>query len=133
MSPISKCYGSEFIWCPCYALACHEYGIFEVFLLLLLVFRCCYMNIHCLGCLIIMKSFFVLRNLESLTLGRDQVGDGFFHALADCSMLKRLDVHDATLGNGAQEILINHDQLCHLELIKCQMMRVSVRWSNFIL
>ncbi|XP_044472422.1 F-box/LRR-repeat protein 15 isoform X2 [Mangifera indica] len=81
--------------------------------------------------LLVMNMVF-LRNLESLTLGRYEVGDGFFHALADCSMLKRLDVHDATLGNGAQEILINHDQLCHLELIKCRMMRVSVRCPQLV-
>lgn len=80
-----------------------------------------------------MKAFCVLRNLEALTLGRYQVGDAFFHALADCSMLKRLNVYDATLGNGIQEIPINHDQLRHLELTKCRMMRVSIRWSNVIL
>lgn len=69
----------------------------------------------------------VSRNLEVLTLGRGQLGDIFFHALADCYLLKRLNINDATLGNGIQEILINHDSLYHLQLTKCRVMRVSIR------
>lgn len=71
--------------------------------------------------------FLIVRNLEALTLGRGQLGDAFFHALADCSMLKSLNVNDATLGNGVQEIPINHDQLRRLEITKCRVMRVSIR------
>ncbi|KAJ0031974.1 hypothetical protein Pint_13684 [Pistacia integerrima] len=81
--------------------------------------------------LLVMKAV-LLRNLEALTLGRYQVGDTFFHALADCSKLKRLNVYDATLGNGIQEIPINHDQLRHLELTKCRMMRVSIRCPQLV-
>ncbi|KAL9442099.1 hypothetical protein AB3S75_020582 [Citrus x aurantiifolia] len=77
--------------------------------------------------LLVMKAVSLLRNLEALTLGRGQLGDAFFHALADCSMLKSLNVNDATLGNGVQEIPINHDQLRHLEITKCRVMRVSIR------
>lgn len=42
-------------------------------------------------------------------------------------MLNRLNVNDATLGNGVQEIPINHDQLHYLEVTKCRVMRVSIR------
>ncbi|KAI5556500.1 hypothetical protein BDE02_18G039900 [Populus trichocarpa] len=77
--------------------------------------------------LLVMKAVSSLRNLESLTLGKGQLGDPFFHALGDCSMLKNLNVNDATLGNGIQEIPINHDRLCHLQLTKCRVMRISVR------
>jgi hypothetical protein len=71
--------------------------------------------------------FVLIRNLEVLTLGRGQLGDTFFHALADCYLLKRLNVNDATLGNGIQEVQINHDSLRQLQLTKCRVMRVSVR------
>ncbi|XP_027333810.1 F-box/LRR-repeat protein 15 isoform X3 [Abrus precatorius] len=77
--------------------------------------------------MLVMKAISSLRNLEVLTLGRGQIADTFFHALADCSMLKRLNINDSTLGNGIQEISINHDRLCHLQLTKCRVMRIAVR------
>ncbi|WCJ29335.1 F-box family protein [Euphorbia peplus] len=80
-------------------------------------------NIH----LLVMKAVSSLRNLEVLTLGRGQLADPFFHALAECTMLKSLNVNDATLGNGVQEIPINHDRLRHLQLTKCRVVRISVR------
>jgi hypothetical protein len=70
------------------------------------------------------------RNLETLTVGKGQLGDPFFGALGDCIMLKSLNVNDATLGSGIQEIPINHDRLCHLQLTKCRVMRISVRWNT---
>ncbi|XP_027354138.1 F-box/LRR-repeat protein 15-like isoform X2 [Abrus precatorius] len=76
---------------------------------------------------LVMKAISSLRNLEVLTLGRGHIADSFFHALADCSMLKRLSINDAILGSGIQEISINHDRLCHLQLIKCRVMRIAVR------
>lgn len=76
---------------------------------------------------LVMRAVSSLRNLEVLTLGRGQLGDTFFHALADCYLLKRLNVNDATLGNGIQDVPINHDTLRHLQLTKCRVMRVSVR------
>ncbi|XP_043811317.1 F-box/LRR-repeat protein 15 isoform X2 [Manihot esculenta] len=80
-------------------------------------------NMH----LLVMKAVYSLRNLQVLTLGRGQLGDHFFHALAECNMLKSLNVNDATLGNGVQEIPINHDRLHHLQLTKCRVVRISVR------
>ncbi|XWS26471.1 hypothetical protein CRYUN_Cryun26dG0035300 [Craigia yunnanensis] len=77
--------------------------------------------------LLVMKAVSSLRNLEALTLGKGQVGDAFFLALAECSMLRSLDVNDAILGNGVQEITINHDQLCDLKVTKCRVMRISIR------
>ncbi|RYR05982.1 hypothetical protein Ahy_B06g085793 isoform D [Arachis hypogaea] len=77
--------------------------------------------------LLVMKAISSLRNLEVLTLGRGQIADTFFHALGDCSMLKRLNINDSTLGNGIQEISINHERLCHIQLTKCRVMRIAVR------
>ncbi|XP_028777348.1 F-box/LRR-repeat protein 15 isoform X2 [Neltuma alba] len=77
--------------------------------------------------MLVMKAISSLRNLEVLTLGKGQILDNFFHALADCTMLKKLNINDATLGNGIQEISIYHDRLCHLQLTKCRVMRISVR------
>ncbi|XP_038699371.1 F-box/LRR-repeat protein 15 [Tripterygium wilfordii] len=74
-----------------------------------------------------MQAVSSLRNLEALTLGRGQLGETFFLALAECNMLKSLNVIDATPGTGIQEILINHDRLRHLELTKCRVMRISIR------
>lgn len=68
-----------------------------------------------------------LRNLEVLTLGKGQLGDTFFHALADCCMLKNLVINDAILGSGIQEIPIFHDRLRHLQITKCRVLRISVR------
>ncbi|KAF3446108.1 hypothetical protein FNV43_RR11287 [Rhamnella rubrinervis] len=76
---------------------------------------------------LVMKAVSSLRNLEVLTLGRGPLQDIFFHSLADCHMLKSLNVNDATLGNGIQEIPVNHDRLRHLQLTKCRVMRISIR------
>ncbi|XP_020236572.1 F-box/LRR-repeat protein 15 [Cajanus cajan] len=76
---------------------------------------------------LVMKAISSLRNLEALTLGRGHIMDNFFHALADCSMLRRLSINDAILGSGIQEISVNHDRLCHLQLTKCRVMRIAVR------
>ncbi|KAE8687597.1 F-box/LRR-repeat protein 15 [Hibiscus syriacus] len=80
-------------------------------------------NMH----LLVMRTVSSLRNLEALILGRGQLGDAFFHALVECSMLRSLDVNDAILGNGVQEIPINHDRLCDLKVTKCRVMRLSIR------
>ncbi|XP_021277643.1 F-box/LRR-repeat protein 15 isoform X2 [Herrania umbratica] len=80
-------------------------------------------NIH----LLVMKAVISLRNLEALTLAKGQLGDAFFHALSECSMLSSLDVNDAILGNGIQEIPINHERLRDLKVTKCRVMRISIR------
>ncbi|KAL5559537.1 hypothetical protein UlMin_035748 [Ulmus minor] len=77
--------------------------------------------------LLVMKAVYSLRNLEVLTLGKGTLVDSFFHSLADCHVLKGLNINDATLGNGIQEIPINHDKLRHLQLTKCRVMRISIR------
>ncbi|KAM7510742.1 hypothetical protein LguiB_009617 [Lonicera macranthoides] len=76
---------------------------------------------------LVMKAFSSLRNLESLTLGKGQIGETFFQALTDCQKLKTLIVNDATLGNGIQEIPIYHDRLRQLQIVKCRVLRISVR------
>ncbi|KAK6927218.1 F-box domain [Dillenia turbinata] len=77
--------------------------------------------------LLVTEAVSSLRNLEVLTLGKGQLGDSFFHALVDCHMLRSLIVNEATLGNGIQEIPINHDRLRHLQITKCRVLRISVR------
>ncbi|GMP49654.1 hypothetical protein CsSME_00016573 [Camellia sinensis var. sinensis] len=69
----------------------------------------------------------LLRNLEALTLGKGQIGETFFQALTDCQLLKGLVIHDATLGNGIQETPIYHDRLRQLQIVKCRVLRISVR------
>ncbi|KAM3266366.1 F-box/LRR-repeat protein 15 [Capsicum annuum] len=81
------------------------------------------LNIHPLA----MKVVSSLRNLDALTLGRGQLGETFFQALTDCHVLKSLIINDATLGNGIQEIPIYHDRLHLLQLVKCRVLRVSIR------
>lgn len=74
--------------------------------------------------------FIVSRNLETLSLGRGQLGETFFQALTDCHVLRSLTINDATLGNGIQEIPISHDSLRLLQLVKCRVLRVSIRLCN---
>ncbi|KAL2346599.1 hypothetical protein Fmac_000599 [Flemingia macrophylla] len=76
---------------------------------------------------LVMRAISSLRNLEALTLARGHIMDNFFHTLADCPLLRRLSINDATLGSGVQEISVNHDRLCHLQLTKCRVMRIAVR------
>ncbi|KAI3811517.1 hypothetical protein L1987_21241 [Smallanthus sonchifolius] len=76
---------------------------------------------------LVMQAISSLRNLEFLTLGKGQLGETFFQALTDCTMLKNLIVTDAILGNGIQEILIYHDSLQHIQIVKCRVVRISVR------
>ncbi|KAK4487482.1 hypothetical protein RD792_005877 [Penstemon davidsonii] len=76
---------------------------------------------------LVMTAVSSLRNLEVLTLGKGQLGEIFFEVITDCHMLKSLTVNDATVGNGIQEILIHHDRLCNLQIVKCRVLRVSIR------
>ncbi|XP_028076765.1 F-box/LRR-repeat protein 15-like isoform X1 [Camellia sinensis] len=76
---------------------------------------------------LVMKAVSSLRNLEALTLGKGQIGETFFQALTDCQLLKSLVINDATLGNGIQEIPIYHDRLRQLQIVKCRVLRISVR------
>ncbi|KAJ0749277.1 putative F-box domain, leucine-rich repeat domain superfamily, F-box-like domain superfamily [Helianthus annuus] len=76
---------------------------------------------------LVMQAISSLRNLEYLTLGKGQLGETFFQALTDCTMLKSLTVTDAILGNGIQEIPIYHDSLQHIHIVKCRVVRISVR------
>ncbi|KAK4490917.1 hypothetical protein RD792_001636 [Penstemon davidsonii] len=76
---------------------------------------------------LVMKAIYSLRNLEILSLGKGQLGETFFQALTDCHMLRSLTVNDATLGNGIQEIPFYHDMLRDLHIVKCRVLRVSIR------
>ncbi|XP_058204418.1 F-box/LRR-repeat protein 15 [Rhododendron vialii] len=76
---------------------------------------------------LVMKAVCALRNLGDITLGKGQLGENFFQALTDCQLLKSLVIIDATLGNGIQEIPIYHDRLRQLQIVKCRVLRVTVR------
>ncbi|KAI3994998.1 hypothetical protein MKX01_019812 [Papaver californicum] len=68
-----------------------------------------------------------LRKLKTLILGKGQLGDAFFQSLDECIALRTLCINDAALGNGVQEIPVNHETLRHLQIIKCRVVRISVR------
>ncbi|CAH9127401.1 unnamed protein product [Cuscuta epithymum] len=74
-----------------------------------------------------LKAVYSLRNLEALTLSKGQFGETLFQALPDCHALNTLVISDSTLGNGIQEIPIYHERLRCLQLVKCRVLRVSVR------
>ncbi|CAO2816627.1 unnamed protein product [Amaranthus hypochondriacus] len=82
--------------------------------------------------MLVMRAVALLRNLVALTLGRGQLGEAFFNNLSDCPLLTQLVVCDAALGNGVQEISINHDRLQHLQVTKCRVLRVSVRCPKLV-
>lgn len=77
--------------------------------------------------MLVMKAASSLRSIETLTLGKGQVGEGFFQIFTDCHLLKNMVISDATLGNSIQEIPICHDRLKHLQIMKCRVLRISVR------
>lgn len=69
------------------------------------------------------------RNLEILTLGRGPLSDGFFYLLAGCESLQSLSIMDATLGSGgAQEIQLRHESLRTLQILKCRVLRIAIRF-----
>ncbi|KAI0516260.1 hypothetical protein KFK09_008932 [Dendrobium nobile] len=69
----------------------------------------------------------VLLCLETLYLGKGQLGDGFFQALTDCPALNSLSIYDTSFGNGIQEISVHHDRLHELKIVKCRVLRVAIR------
>lgn len=76
---------------------------------------------------LVVRAVSILRNIESLTLGKGQVGEAFFQTFTDCHLLKKMIISDATLGNSIQEIPIFHDRLKHLHIMKCRVLRISIR------
>ncbi|PKA52374.1 F-box/LRR-repeat protein 15 [Apostasia shenzhenica] len=77
--------------------------------------------------MLVMEAMIALRGLETLCLGKGQLGDGFFNALTDCHRLNSLSIYDTFLGNGFQEISLHHDKLRKLSIVKCRVLRVSIR------
>ncbi|XP_039124924.1 F-box/LRR-repeat protein 15 isoform X1 [Dioscorea cayenensis subsp. rotundata] len=76
---------------------------------------------------LVMDAMTNLRRLETLVLGGGQLGDSFFYALTDCSTLNCLRISDASLGNGMQEITVNHERLRDLRILKCRTLRISIK------
>ncbi len=64
-----------------------------------------------------------------LTLGKGILSDGFFHVLTECISLRKLSITDAILGSGsAQEIQLQHVSLCCLQIMKCRVLRIAIRF-----
>uniref|UniRef100_A0ACD5TPF6 Uncharacterized protein n=1 Tax=Avena sativa TaxID=4498 RepID=A0ACD5TPF6_AVESA len=79
---------------------------------------------------LVMNAITFLRHLKTLTMGKGQLGDFFFQALSECPLLNTLTVSDASLGSGIQEVTVNHDGLCELQIVKCRALRISIRCSQ---
>ncbi|KAJ1257041.1 hypothetical protein BS78_K228700 [Paspalum vaginatum] len=80
--------------------------------------------------LLVLEAIMFLRHLKMLTMGKGQLGEAFFQALAECPLLTSLTVTDASLGTGIQEVTVNHDGLRELQILKCRALRISVRCST---
>ncbi|KAH9321095.1 hypothetical protein KI387_015734 [Taxus chinensis] len=76
---------------------------------------------------LVCEAMYSLRNLKVLVLGRGSLSEGFFSGLVNCSVLDRLSISEATLGNSTQEILVRHDSLRHLQITRCRVTRISIR------
>ncbi|XP_077240958.1 F-box/LRR-repeat protein 15-like [Tasmannia lanceolata] len=81
---------------------------------------------------LVMEAMRSLRNIETLILGKGELGDVFFHSLTGCVVLNRLRISDAFIGNGVQEISVFHDRLRHLQVIRCRLLRISVRCPQLV-
>ncbi|XP_062205035.1 F-box/LRR-repeat protein 15-like isoform X6 [Phragmites australis] len=79
---------------------------------------------------LVLEAIMFLRHLKTLTMGKGQLGEAFFQALAECPLLTTLAVSDASLGSGIQEVTVNHDGLRKLHILKCRALRISVRCSQ---
>ncbi|PKU79035.1 F-box/LRR-repeat protein 15 isoform X2 [Dendrobium catenatum] len=77
--------------------------------------------------MLVLEAMTSLRCLETLYLGKGQLGDGFFQALTDCPALNSLSIYDTSFGNGIQEISVHHDRLHELKIVKCRVLRVAIR------
>ncbi|GBG72416.1 hypothetical protein CBR_g11995 [Chara braunii] len=70
-----------------------------------------------------------LTHLETLVLGKGIFSESlFWHISTECPSLKRLSITEAVLGSThAQEILVRHDSLQELQIVKCRVIRIAVR------
>ncbi|GER32569.1 F-box/LRR-repeat protein, partial [Striga asiatica] len=74
-----------------------------------------------------MKAICLLSHLEVLILGKGQLGENFFEMLSDCHKLRSLTINDATLCGGTQDVFVDHDSLRDLQIVKCRILRVTIR------
>ncbi|XP_057832760.2 F-box/LRR-repeat protein 15 isoform X2 [Cryptomeria japonica] len=73
------------------------------------------------------EAMYSLRNLEVLVLGRGPLSERFFTGLVDCPVLHQLSISEASLGNSSQDIQVQHESLRHLQMIRCRVIRISIR------
>ena len=126
MPSLPECNGTQFAWChKCRNASAGSNNVFKVSPLLP----------HFLSLLLAISFVLLLysskgvscRHLKTLTMGKGQLGESFFQALAECPLLTTLTVTDASLGSGIQEVTVNHDGLRELQILKCRALRISVR------
>lgn len=66
-------------------------------------------------------------------MGRGFLSDGFFYLLSGSESLQSLSITDATLGSGgAQEIQLKHESLRYLQVVKCRVLRIAIRFTFFL-
>lgn len=102
---------------------CFRYG--ELSTQILIVFRCC----DGMQMTFILLHWYIHRGLRNLNLHKGILTDSFFTALATgCFALQQLSITDAILGmGGSQEVLVRHENLQQLHVIKCRVMRIAIR------
>lgn len=94
---------------------------------MILLFILLSVNASLSGAKCLCSCFLSYRNIEVLTVGKGLLEDDFFHVLSDCPALKHLNISEASLGSGLQEIPVAHEMLRHLQIVKCRALRISVR------
>ena len=122
MPSLPECHRTQFAWChKCRNTSSGSNNVFKVPLQFSPILA------HPSALLLYLFDGLSCRHLKTLTMGKGQLGESFFQALAECPLLTALTVNDASLGSGIQEVTVNHDGLRELHILKCRALRISVR------
>ena len=125
MPSLPECNGTQFTWC--HKRRNTSAGSNNVFKVSPLLTFFLYYWLFLFVLLLYLSNGVSCRHLKTLTMGKGQLGESFFEALAECPLLTTLTVTDASLGSGIQEVTVNHDGLRELQILKCRALRISVR------
>ena len=125
MPSLPECNGTQFTWC--HKRRNTSAGSNNVFKVSPLLTFFLYYWLFLFVLLLYLSNGVSCRHLKTLTMGKGQLGESFFQALAECPLLTTLTVTDASLGSGIQEVTVNHDGLRELQILKCRALRISVR------
>lgn len=62
-------------------------------------------------------------------MGRMFLSEMFFYALSERASLRKLSITGANLGSGgAQEIQLRHEEIRELQIDKCRVLRIAIRY-----